>query len=414
MLSLRYRRIAKQYGVLTLANYGTLAVSLVTTILLTTQISEVDYGTYRYAINVAMMLVSFSNLGVYYSTARLLTGADEIRTRRLYSATIGILLVIVGVASLAVICAYPILSRKFEQLDQSLLWALPLFLVLMLQRMFVSMLKGSNRIAEIAIQTALPSVLAFAVYGVLWLSGLRLTLPIALVIYFVSYLFTHVLTMRTLRVKVDRGVSEEAAAILKEQKRSGLELYKGSLLSVFSADAITVLVGALASRASYGAYSLALNVASPIMQIPATIGIIRFKDSASRSRITRRELLVVGLLGVMSLGALNILIRVVFGAVYDGGYAEAPGFAGVLSVGYLLHGFGDYLNNFLSSHGEGARVKRGAYVSGITQIALAAVMIPLWGIWGLAVSRVLASAAYLAALWLGYRAFRGWGVRDGE
>ncbi len=116
------------------------------------------------------------------------------------------------------------------------------------------------------------------------------------------------------------------------------------------------------------------------MQIPATVGIVRFKDSASRNRITKRELLAVGLLGVLSLGALNILIQVVFRTLYHGGYAEAPGFAGVLSVGFLLHGFGDYVNNFLSSHGEGARVKRGAYVSGITQIVLAAVMIPLWGI----------------------------------
>lgn len=408
MISLgRYRHLAKQYGVLTLANYGTLGVSLATTVLLTTQISEVDYGTYRYVINIAMMLVSLFNLGLYYSTARVLTSADTARSQRLYAATIGLLVAIVGAVSVLVAAAYPIVVKMFPQVDQSLLYALPLFLVLMLQRMFVSMLRGSNRITEIAVQTALPSVLAFAVYGVLWVSHIKLTLALALIIYFVSYLLTHMLTVRTLGVRLDRGVKEEAHAVLKEQKRTGFELYKGSLLSVFSADAVTVLVGTLVSRASYGAYSLALNVASPIMQIPATFGVIRFKDSAVRTSIGKRELVAVGMVGLLSLGALNILIGIVFGTLYHGGYADTPRFAGVLSLGYLFHGFGDYFNNFLSSHGEGARVKRGAYLSGIAQVVLAALMIPLWGIWGLAVSRVLSSATYFVALGLGYRAFRG-------
>jgi O-antigen/teichoic acid export membrane protein len=406
--------MARQYGVLTLANYATIAVSLLTTILLTTQISESDYGSYRYVINIATMLVSFSNLGVYYSTARLLTSADEVRARRLYGATIMILLGVVAIVSLVVLAAYPLVAGVVDHLDRSFLIALPIFLVLTLQRMFVSMLKGSNRITEVAVQTALPSVLALALYGVLWVFGEPLTLALALAIYFVSYLVTHAFTMRALRVTFDRKTKEESSNIIHEQKRTGFELYKGSLLSVFSADAIAVLAGSLTTRASYGSYALALNVASPIMQIPATIGVVRFRDSASRARISRRELLAVGALGASSLLVLNVLIRVVFGVLYKGGYAEAPGFAAVLSVGFLLHGFGDYVNNFLSSHGEGARIKRSAYASGITQIALAVAMVPFWGIWGLVVSRAAASATYCAAMWYGYRGFRESSVNDGR
>ncbi len=402
----RYHRMAQQYGVLTMANYATIGVSLLTTILLTTQVSQADYGTYRYVINIAMMLVSFSNLGIYYSTARLLTTADEARTRRLYGATMVILLGIVAIVGSIVGAAYPLAAAVIKDVDRSFLYAVPVFLVLMLQRMFVSMLKGSNRISEVAVQTALPSVIALVVYGILWLSGVSLTLLSALLIYLLSYLLTHMLTIRTLGVAFPRGMKDEYSAILREQKTTGFELYKGSLLSVFSADAIAVLAGSLTTRASYGAYALALNVASPIMQIPATLGIVRFQDSAARVRISRRELAAIGLFGALSLLVLNVLIQVVFAVLYHGDYAEAPGFAAVLSVGFLLHGFGDYLNNFLSSHGEGARIKRSAYVSGGTQIALAAVLVPLWGIWGLVVSRAMASAAYCASMWLGYQAFR--------
>ncbi|QVK17154.1 oligosaccharide flippase family protein [Mycoplasmatota bacterium] len=385
----------QQYGLLTVANFGTMFFAFITNILMTSLLTENDYGTYRYIINTIIMIVSFSNLGIYYSTARLLTNANKERERDLYGATIAMMFFISVFVAVVIFVVYKIITCFFHNIDPTFLYALPLIYTVMIQRTFIYMLKGSNKIFDVSLQTILPQILMLTIYSFVFIINFKhMNFLTSLCIYACVFIITDFITIARLRIRFLTGIKKETKNIYSEQKRNGFEIYKGSLLAVFSADALNVIIGSITMKAHYAVYTLALSFSSPILQIPAIMGVIQFKKYANTNKLDKKEIGITVIIGLLAYLGLNIIMLMFFPIVYKDRYLGTPSFVLALSLGYLFHGFGDYFNNFLNAHGEGSSIKKGAYFSGITQIVLAALLVPYLELWGLAISRITASFVY--------------------
>ncbi|WP_017413607.1 lipopolysaccharide biosynthesis protein [Clostridium tunisiense] len=397
---------AKQYSMLTISNFGTMLLAFITNILMTNMLNETEYGSYRYIINIITMIVSFVNFGVYYSTARLLTSTSEHREKNLYGATVTIVLVISFLAGIIIFGGYFIVSIFVKDIDKLFLYALPLIFTVMLQRTFIYMLKGSNKIYDISLQTILPQILILSSYIILWIAKVKnVSFVLSLTVYAIAFLVTDLITIYRLKINLLSGIKKEAANIFREQRHNGFEIYKGSLLSVFAADVLNVAIGSISLKAEYAIYALSLSLSTPIIQIPATMGIIHFKKNANSKKLAKKEIIMTFLLSIIAYIGLNLVMLFFFPIVYGQRYSGTIMYVSILSMGYLFHGIGDYFNHFLNAHGKGSNIKKGSYICGITQVLLAVALMPVFQIWGLVISRVISSLAYFLVMFTSYIQF---------
>ena len=397
------RNGASQYLMLTTTNFSSIGLALITNIIITSLLSESDYGSYKYVLNIIIMIVSLTNLGVYYSTARLLTKSDVDRERALYGATISIMFFIYLVVGIMLFIVISISNKFTKVTNNELMLAIPLVYTIMFQRTFMYMLKGSNKIFDMCIQTIMPQMILIIVYVVIALCGLKtISFENAIFIYAISFSLTHIFTILRLKVVINKRTIKEIKNIINEQKTNGFEIYKGSLFAVFTADMLNVIIGTISSKSSYGAYSLALSFSTPIMQIPSIMGIIRFKKNASSEKLDSKEIKVTSIISIICYSVLNIGLYILFPIIYKGKYEIVPVYTLFLSLGYILHGMGDYLNNFLNSKGRGKEIKKGSVYCGIVQVLLAYLLVPLYGIPGVIVARIVSSTIYFISMILGY------------
>lgn len=397
-------RIVKQFGILTIANFITLFLAFFLNILITIVVSEEAYGAYKYIISAVAMFASLLNFGIYHSTSRLLANANTIeKERKLYSASFRLLFLIVIVCLGVFISGY-LISTYAESTLPVFLYALPLVCTILFQRAFMLMLRGSNRVVDIAIQSLTPQILLFAIYFTIYISGSdNLNVECVLFIYATSYILTHLITFKRLRINVLSRSKIEVNEILLEQKNNGIEIYKGSLAAVFSADLLNVIVGSCVAAPEYASYALAMSFAAPLAQVPATMGTVQFRHNAHRNRIAKKEFIVTIFIGILGLIALNLLVNLLFNTIYEGRYEGTQAYVLILSLTFVIHGLGDYINQFLGSKGKGNYLKKTAYLVGITQVTFAVLLVPFFELWGLVIAKFLSSSIYLIVIYSFYR-----------
>lgn len=396
-------KATKQYIILFLTNFGSIGLAFISNIIITSFLTESNYGTYKYVINLITMIVSLTNFGIYYSTARLLTNSNKHREKDLYGATISIMTFISIVVGSILFFTMMMIDKYIYIINREIFYAFPLIFTVMFQRSFMYMLKGSNKILDMCIQTVMPQIILLMIYSYLKVIGITdISFEHSLIAYTISFLMTHMITIFRLKIKPIKGIKKELKNILYEQKKNGFEIYKGSLLSVFTADILNVIIGTVSLKADYGAYSLALSFSGPILQIPSIMGTISFKKNANLDKLSKKEIFTTFIISFISYIILNIGIYIIIPLVYKGQYTMVPLYTLFLSGGYILHGFGDYFNSFLNSHGMGTYIKKGAIISGVIQVIFAAILVPTYSIWGLVISRILSSLGYFSCMLYSY------------
>jgi len=257
------------------------------------------------------------------------------------------------------------------------------------------MLRGSSRIIDISLQNIAPQFLALAIYIYIGFgTNYDLNYKLALLIYGIAYAVTHIFTIFRLQVLVIDGFKKQLKPLFVENKNNGFNVYKGSLFGVLTSDILYVIVGALVSKSAFGMFALALSLSTPIQQIPATMGTVFFKNNSLKSSLSKQNIFFTVFFSLFSLLIMNIGIQYLFPVLFPNGYLDAVPYTIILSCGFMLHGLGDYFNQFISSHGFGKLIKKGAYISGITQVITALTFIPLLGIWGLVLARISTSIVY--------------------
>ena len=382
---------------LAVATYSAAGVGLLTSALLTRSMAAEDFGSYRFIIAVIGLAAIVANLGLPYSAARELSQRPPDEHPRIVAASIQLILA-PTVAVALLLAGFALFTRSFLAVAPLLLIAAALLWTTVLQRHFMYMLRGAGRPREIAIQTLLPPALTLLGVGLLSLGKSELGLHDVVGMIAASYLATHVWTSLRFGAWCQRRLLPERSTLLRRQRRTGLPIYQGALVSVGVAETVVVLGGATVGTDAFGQFALALSLAAPVATLPTVIGMVQFRRFGAHAKMTKALLGATArrsaLLGtiIVALGWYAFLV------IFPEGYADARLMFPLLAAALLAHGLGDYLNQYLQAKGEGLRIKRAAYGVGAANIVVGAIAIPLFGMWGLAATRALASAAYASSM----------------
>ncbi len=394
--------IRKQYVQLLLARGITLIVGFLSSFVFVRYMSQETFGQYKYLTNYYTTLSTFVVLGLPYTASRLLVQTDSHdRMRQIYGYTLRLLSGIGLLSSVLLVIVLWVLRQNGSEIPFYLIASTPFFYTLLIQTAFLTMLQGSNRISDISLQTLLPSL---SLLLLIWLIGMRqglLDLRTVMIIHIVCFTVLHLFSIFRLKVDFSRGDLTISREFRAEFKANGSRIYLGSLIGVASGYLINLILGAVSGMAEYGLFGLALSISAPMQFIPSVMGTVSFRSNAKSDQLTRNNLLFTLLLSVASLGAYLLFLKLLF-PLYPDNFAAALPYAQILAVYFTAMGLGDYFHRFISAHGFGQIINRGAIVTGLVNILASYVLIRGFMVTGAAVARTISGLAYLAYMSLAY------------
>ena len=147
-----------------------------------------------------------------------------------------------------------------------------------------------------------------------------------------------------------------------------------------------------------GFYTLALTVTSPLATLPAIIGTTYFKEFATQSKIPDKVMKMTILVTTVTCICFIICIKPLVDFLYSERYASVGQYAIILSIGFCLHGFGDMINRYLGSQGQGKSIRNASIANGIFKIVGFTVLVYFFDIFGALITVILCDVIYLMVL----------------
>lgn len=191
-----------------------------------------------------------------------------------------------------------------------------------------------------------------------------------------------------------------------ENHKYGLQLYIGSLFMVASNYLAGITLGVFnEDNTEVGFYTLALTVTTPLSTLPAIIGTTYFKQFATQPRIPSKVLKNSILLTVGTCILFILLIKPLIAFLYSEEYHSVGNYAVWLAAGFSIHGFGDMINRYLGSHGQGKAIRNSSIANGVFKIFGYTTFVYLFNTEGALLTNVLCSIIYCTTLIYYYQKF---------
>jgi len=359
---------------------------------------ETEFGYYKYALTIIAMSAALINGGIHHSAARLIALSDRSDENPILNTTAFITIGISGIFTILGTLILVFINKFFIEIEFVVFLAVPLVFSVMLQKMFTTILKGDNLILDIIFQVVLPQIFFLVGYIALKAANTKINFETALLIYAIVNIIVHSFTWFRLKIRFPANFIESFKEILQENKTNGFQLYKGSIAGVFIGDLLTVIVGGAVEKSIFGMYSLALSLSTPIYLISRVMGTIKYKDNAHTLKLSNKNIGVTVIVSILALITLNVGVNILFPVFFETRYAGALDFLLICSITYLIHGLGDYFNQFSASQGLGKELKNGAYITGAVQLVSTILLAPSLGITGLLIAKLISSSVYCCCM----------------
>lgn len=358
-----------------------------------------DYGDVRYVQNIITFISTILLLGYFASGSRLLAiSKDEQKSKSLRGCMAEILgvLVIVTIGILIALYAFHDIFKPFPGKGLFLV-SIPVCAMPLLLNYINTTSQGDNQIGRIAMARLLPSLLYLGIAYFLY-KQIHVTSTIMVLLQW------GIGTLVLLGIVLSSGLSfrntkEAFASLQAENKSYGIQLYYGSLAMVATQYIGGITLGLFnMDNSVVGFYTLALTVTTPLQMVPSIIGTTYFKKFAHETKIPRsvfRNSLLVTV-GTNIIFVLCIYPIVTF--LYSKDYADVGLYAMLLSVGFSLHGFGDFINRYLGSHGQGRQIRNSSFACGIMLVLGNTILVYICGVYGAILTKILSSLFYVITL----------------
>lgn len=379
-------------------------LGILSSILNTHFLSPEDYGDVRYVQNIINFVASLLLFGYFLSGSRLLAlSEDEKYSRRIRGSMIVILSIASAVLLLSTFVSFFFHSSK-PHVAVLFLISLPVCFYPLFLNYVNTTAQGDNQIGRLSAARLLPALfyipIAYFVYSQYGASSSKMILlqwGIATII-----LLSIILSTRPSFVNLKPIFKE----LHRENKSYGIQLYIGSLVMVATNYLAAIFLGIFnKDNTEVGFYTLAMTVTSPLATLPAIIGTTYFKKFAKEPRIPSRVMKFTILMTAGSCILFILLIKPIVIILYSERYAIVGTYASWLAVGYSIRGFGDMVNRYLGSHGQGKSIRNSSIFNGIFKIIGYTGLVYLWNTYGALLTNVLCSIIYCICLLYYYRMF---------
>lgn len=387
------------FGGLGASNLVAMVVAFATNIVITRWLTDAEFGEYRLVVNLSVAIFGIVNFGIHVTAARKLALEDDALEQREVLGDGMALLTAACIGGAGLAAGGSVLAQTAGS-DQGRVLGLAAVLLLPigLQRGLVYLLRGSQRIAHIGMQTVAPPIVVALVWILAPNFGIgqeKLGPVFAVAVYGLSFTLVHLVSVTLLRPVIRGGIKTRWRDYLADNRREGWQVYKGSLVGVVSAEVVSVVVGFTNDLGQYGAYALAWSLASPLTLLPMMMQTLHFRGFAREETIRHGTLWLLAGATAACLALGLVTTSIIKHSLYGDGYPNLLEYLSVLGVAVLLHSLGDYVNSYHIARGRSDRARKAAYRTGLTLVASALVTVPFLGVWGLAISRITASLAFL-------------------
>jgi O-antigen/teichoic acid export membrane protein len=327
---------------------------------------------------------------------------SEERSRKIRGTTVIILLIASVAMILLVLSSY--LYHIKKPYASLFLVSLPVCFYPLLLGYVNTVSQGDNHIGRMALARILPMAIyvpiAYLVYSNYGASASKMIL-------LQWGIYTLIILVIILSVKMSFSrLTPIFSELNKENKDYGFQLYIGSLAMVASNYLAGITLGMFNSdNSEVGFYTLALTVTSPLATLPAIIGTTYFKQFAREPKIPAKVLKASIVLTGLSCILFILLIKPFVILLYSEKYSIVGNYAMWLSIGFCIHGFGDMINRYLGSHGQGKSIRNSSIANGVFKIFGFTVLVYIFGTKGALITNVVCSIIYCMMLVYYYQKF---------
>jgi O-antigen/teichoic acid export membrane protein len=374
-----------------------------TSIILARSLKPEQYGNYSYLFNLISLFLLLVSSGHFVSTSMMLARTEnETEKNSLLGASLVVTLFISCLFAAAIfVFSYfqdIFFKEKLGHAIRILSFALFLFpLQVYLENVFL----GLNKMRSLAILRTMPKVL--------FLGALLLLIYFQKVSYLSAFVFMLltsyiVYVAQTISIKPKfKKLKDMIGSMSRENKKYGFHVYVGSLFNVATTYLATISISYFYNNTDLGFYSLALSIATPMLLLPSSVAASFFKDFANIDRIPFSALKYTFMLSAAMYVVYVVVLKPAVVLLYSKDYMASVPLAYILGVAMIVHGFGDIFNRFLCAKAKGKEVRNGAIIAGIINVVAFLFLVPWLSNLGAAISRLIVSSAYCAAMYYNYR-----------
>jgi O-antigen/teichoic acid export membrane protein len=402
-----YRNYPRLQQVISLlaVNVAIIPLSIISNIFITRFLGPVAFGDFKflyYILSLGMVLFTF---GFFQAGNRaLVLNNDPGKAREYYGSVMVILFVLSFILAVSLlIYAYFDNNISEKGLRTMLIAIIPFSWLFLLTNYFEVLFQADNKISLLAKSRLYPKLIFFCFILLLYLFFLNYK-GNRLAVIWILFIGTHIIGYSYIIYKVSPAFSNLKARIREVwfyNKTYGFNVYFGTVFNVALASLSGLLISYFGiNNAGVGYYALALTIAEPLSFIPNVIATTHYKDFSTRQSIAKRLIwITIGVSGT-ALILCWLLVGPFIRIFYGKEFLPVITLTLIVSVGVLVHGFADFFNRFLGSHGQGKALRNSAIIIGFVILICNFTLIPHFGETGAAYTRVISGITYiLSMLW---------------
>jgi O-antigen/teichoic acid export membrane protein len=361
----------------------------------TTMLGPALYGDFKFVQNLFTFAQTFLTIGIFYSGGRIIAFQKDPEKRREFYGTI---IIYTAIISLALIIVGGIFSFFEEGLfGNNLKWVilacLPLAFVFPLQLCLEQLLQGDYRIYTLSFHRLASKILNIIILLALY-TYFEYKLILNLEIFLLSMAIPMILIILWLKPKFNCFKSN-TKLLWKENKTYGNPVYIGAITGVASAQIASFSLSYFVDNVNVGFFALAITATTPLAMLPVAFGTTLFKDFVSLPKIPAKVVLYTLIMGICTLALFQLVIGFLIRWIFLPEFAPVINLCYITAIGSTLHGFGDFINRFISAKGKGKVLRNSNFILGILNVAGYIGLVYLWGIKGAAVTKLVAGFAYM-------------------
>lgn len=397
----------KQFLGLFSVNIIGIPIGLITSIIITNYLGPQLYGDYKFINSIFNFALVFLTFGFFQACNRaIVLCSDSQKIKEYYGAELLLMIVIFIVMSLClVIYAYYDNNIAEKGVFKYLLYVIPFGWIFLFQRLYEILLPANNNIKQLGMIRLLPRIghliAVMLIYYVFKEKNFdRLAVVLFLYLFFQAVVYIYSLFKMGFSF---RNAKYRIKEIWSYNKSFGFNVYLGSLFAVGFANLTDILISYFGiDNSGVGFYSLALTFSSPLSFIPNTIATTHYKNFASQKKISTKLLLITIGISFLSMFCLWILIGPFVRFFYGEAFINVISLNYIVSLGVIFYGIADFFNRYLGANGQGKALRNGSFLVGFALLIMNLILIPKFGEYGAAYTKIIAGIVYLSVMLLYY------------
>jgi O-antigen/teichoic acid export membrane protein len=379
--------------------YFTMILGIIAGIILsmlnTRMLSKELYGDFKFVQNIFTFSQMFLTIGLFYSGGRIIAFTHDPEKKREFYGTVFLFTAVISLALMILTGIFSLFEGMIfhNNLKRVIMACLPLIFVFPLQLCMEQLLQGDYKIYSLSFIRLAPKVLNILILLALYtffeyklilnleVFLLSMALPMLGIVFWIKPKFTN--------------LKANSLVLWKENKYYGFPVFIGAMAGVASAQIASFSISFFVDNANVGFFALAITATMPLAMLPVSLGTTLFKDFVSLPKIPAKVTLYTLIIGISVLVLFMLCIRFLVQWLYPPEFAPVVNLCYYAAIGSTFHGFGDFINRFISAKGKGRILRNSNFILGIINITGYTLFVYIWGIKGAAVTKLISGLAYM-------------------